>query len=35
VLQAAAATLQMHISEGEYQDVIVSMPMSLRELLTV
>jgi len=35
VLQAAAATLRMHISEGEYEDVIVSMPMSLRELLTV
>lgn len=34
LLQLAARTLRDHITEGEYRDVLVSLPESLRELLT-
>ena len=33
VLQAAARTLRRHVTEGEYEDVLVSLPEQLRELL--
>jgi uncharacterized protein (DUF2267 family) len=32
-LQRAARTLRRHVTEGEYEDVLVSLPEQLRELL--
>ena len=32
-LRAAARTLRQHITEGEFQDVLASLPAQLRELL--
>jgi uncharacterized protein (DUF2267 family) len=33
ILGAAARTLRLHVTEGEYEDVLVSLPEHLRELL--
>lgn len=33
-LQAAVRTLRRHVTEGEYEDVLVSLPEHLRELFT-
>jgi uncharacterized protein (DUF2267 family) len=34
-LQSAANTVRRHITEGEYQEVISSLPQKVRELLTI